>query len=88
MSFYVNLPSNLSTDIFSSNTMTDFSVQLKEPIRLFILYEVALVELTYHAWSLLVGKLLIDVKDNNQYNVFNVIFHDGESIGSFVNRLN
>ncbi|CAF1137833.1 unnamed protein product [Brachionus calyciflorus] len=53
MSFYVTLPSNSSMDLYPENTMTDFSVLLKEPIRLDVQYEVALVELTYkHSWSL------------------------------------
>ncbi|CAF1018126.1 unnamed protein product [Brachionus calyciflorus] len=60
MSFYVTLPSNSSMDLYSENTMTDFTVLLKEPIRLEVQYKVALVELTYkHSSSLEVGQLYI-----------------------------
>ncbi|CAF1087084.1 unnamed protein product [Brachionus calyciflorus] len=53
MSFYVTLPSNSSMDLYPENTMTDFTVLLKDPIRLEVQYEVALVDLTYkHSWSL------------------------------------
>ena len=51
MSFYVTLPSNSSMDLYPDNTMTEFTILLKEPIKLDCQYEVALVELTYkHFW--------------------------------------
>lgn len=76
-------------DLYPQNTMTDFSVQLIEPLRLDIKYEVALVELTYkHSWSLDVGKLTIHNLDSIEFDEFNLIYHDGENIASFTNRLN
>ncbi|CAF0972724.1 unnamed protein product [Brachionus calyciflorus] len=56
ISFYVTLPSKSSMDLYSNNCLSEFAVRLKEPIRLDIQYEVALVEFTYkHSWSLEVG---------------------------------
>lgn len=89
MSFYIALPSNSSMDLYPSNTMTDFNVQLIEPIRLDTKYEVALVVLTYkHSWSINVGKLTIHDLDTIEYYNFDLIYHDGENISSFANRLN
>lgn len=89
MSFYVTLPSNSSMDLYPDNTMTEFTILLKEPIKLDVQYEVALVELTYkHSWSLEVGQLIIQPLIGSSYDVFKLIFHDGESILSFTHRLN
>ena len=89
MSFYVTLPSNSSMDLYPENTMTDFTVLLKEPIRLEVQYEVALVELTYkHSWSLEVGQLFIQPLNSPNYDVFKLVYHDGENIKSFTSRLN
>lgn len=89
MSFYVTLPSNSSMDLYPENTMTDFTVLLKEPIRLEVQYEVALVELTYkHSWSLEVGQLFIQSLNGPNYDVFKLVYHDGEKIKSFISRLN
>ncbi|CAF0918414.1 unnamed protein product [Brachionus calyciflorus] len=53
MSFYVTLPSNSSMNLYPENTMTDYTVLLKESIRLEVQYDVALVKFTYkHLWSL------------------------------------
>ncbi|CAF1081865.1 unnamed protein product [Brachionus calyciflorus] len=58
MSFYVTLPSNSSMDLYPNNCLREFAIRLKEPIRLDIQYEVALLKFTYkHSWSLEVGKL-------------------------------
>ena len=89
MSFYVTLPSNSSMDLYPNNTISAFSVSLKEPIRLETNYEVALVEMTYkHSWSLNVGKLFVDLVDPNYLDTFNLIYHDGENIKNFAYRLN
>lgn len=89
MSFYITLPSNSSMELYPQNTLTDFSVQLIEPLRLDIKYEVALVELTYkHSWTLEVGKLVIKLPDSIEIDEFNLVYHDGENIASFTNRLN
>lgn len=89
MSFYITLPSNSSMELFPNNTMTDFTVILKEPLRLDIQYEVALVELTYkHSWSLQVGRMIVRLTNEYSYDVFYLVYHDGENIKSFVNRLN
>ncbi|CAF0736019.1 unnamed protein product [Brachionus calyciflorus] len=89
MSFYVTLPSNSSMDLYPENTMTDFTVLLKEPIRLELQYEVALDELTYkHSWSLEVGQLFIQLLNSSNYDVFKLLYHDGENIKSFSSRLN
>ena len=89
MSFYVTLPSNSSMDLYPNNTLSEFAVQLKDPIRLDVQYEVALVEFTYkHSWSLEVGKLVIDLLNERDYDTFNLVYHDGESISSFTHRLN
>ncbi|CAF1087738.1 unnamed protein product [Brachionus calyciflorus] len=67
MSFYVTLPSNCSMDLYQNNTLSEFAVQLKEPIRLDVQYEVAVVEFTYkHSWSLEFGKLVIDLNYKNK----------------------
>ena len=89
MSFYVTLPSNSSMDLYPNNTLTQFTVQLKEPLRLDVQYDVALVELTYkHSWSLEVGVLVVDIMNNGETDSFKLILHDGENISSFSNRLN
>ncbi len=89
MSFYVTLPSNSSMDLFPNNTISNFSVALKEPIRLDTYYEVALVEMTYkHSWSLNVGKLFIDLIEPAYLDSFNLVYHDGENIKNFAYRLN
>ena len=89
MSFYVTLPSNSSMDLYPSNTISQFTVALKEPIRLDSNYEVALVEMTYkHSWSLQVGKLYIDLVNPNFLDTFDLVYHDGENIKNFAYRLN
>ena len=89
MSFYVTLPSNSSMDLYPQNTISAFTVSLKEPIRLETNYEVALVEMTYkHSWSLNVGKLYVDLVDPNYLDTFDLVYHDGENIKNFAYRLN
>lgn len=89
MSFYVTLPSNSSMDLFPNNTISNFSVALKEPIRLEKNYEVALVEITYkHSWSLNVGNLFIDLVEPKFLDKFDLVYHDGENIRNFALRLN
>ena len=89
MSFYVTLPSNSSMDLYPNNTISQFTVALKEPIRLNSNYEIALVEMTYkHSWSLQVGKLYIDLVEPNFMDTFDLVYHDGENIKNFAFRLN
>ncbi|CAF0902181.1 unnamed protein product [Brachionus calyciflorus] len=89
MSFYIILTSNSSMELFPNNTMTDFTVILKEPLRLDIQYEVAFVELTNkHSWSLQVGRMIVRLTNEYFYDAFFLVYHDGENIKSFVNRLN
>ncbi|CAF0914266.1 unnamed protein product [Brachionus calyciflorus] len=55
------MPSKSSMDLYPESTMTDFTVLLKEPIRLEVQYKVAFVELTHkHSWSLEVGQLRLN----------------------------
>lgn len=44
MSFYLTLPSNVSFDIYSNNTQSNYTTQLKTPLELDDNYEVALTE--------------------------------------------
>lgn len=88
MSFYVTLPSNSSTDLFD-NTISDFTTQLKIPIRLSGPYEVALVEITYdHCWDVDLGKITYYHSfENVKFNA-PIILKDGESFKSFLDRIN
>lgn len=76
-------------DLYPNNSISDFTVTLKQPIRFDCQYEVALVELTYkHSWSLNVGKLFIELADQDGWDSLDLIYHDGENIKNFALRLN
>jgi hypothetical protein len=76
-------------ELYPKNTISEFTVALKEPIRLDTNYEVALVEMSYkHSWSIKVGKLYIELVEPAYIDTFDIVFHDGEHIRNFANRLN
>ncbi|CAF0802710.1 unnamed protein product [Brachionus calyciflorus] len=71
MSFFVTLPSNSSMDLYPNNCLSEFAVQF-----------------TYkHSWSLEVGKLVIDLLNEIDYDSSSLLYHDGENIISFTHRL-
>ena len=47
MSFYITLPSNSSFKDFPSNTLTQYTTRLKNPLRLDGNYEVALAQILF-----------------------------------------
>jgi len=87
MSFYVTLPSNASVELYSENTATNYTTQLKLPLKFDIPYEVALVEMIYkHSWMNYLGTFTYSLEgDENEFELF---ISDGEDFSNLVKRIN
>ena len=65
MSFYVTLPSNSSMEFYPDNVITNFTTQLKIPIKFDVPYEVALVEISFNqSWKKKLGLLNFSYNGN------------------------
>jgi len=90
MSFYVTLPSNSSMEFYPNNTLTNFTTQLKVPLKFNCEFEVALVEITFsHGWIVELGNLHFESKNDDLPSVEIPIFHnDGERLTDFISNIN
>ena len=87
MSFYVTLPSNSSMEFYPDNVITNFTTQLKIPIKFDVPYEVALVEISFNqSWKKKLGYLNFSF-NGSQYK-FIVEPGDGELFEATIERLN
>lgn len=89
MSFYITLPSNASMDLYTSNTISNFTTELYRPIQFDRPYEVALVEITYdHCWDVDLGKVCYHMPERQQIVEAEAILQDGEHFNTFLSRIN
>jgi hypothetical protein len=87
MSFYVTLPSNSSMQLYPKNTATNFTTQLKIPIRMEMSYEVALVELNYnHSWHYYLGEIIFFHRGIDHH--FELSSIEGDKFSEFIDKIN
>jgi hypothetical protein len=91
MSFYIQLPSNASMDLFPQNTLQNYKVRLHNPIQIHGAYEVAIVEALYpNQFKTCLGAITIYKNDTNdeQEHSLNIFLYENQKLINQLDLIN